>query len=483
MKTIEWDLPSGKWQSSPSGERNSFARTDLPHHMGSLSPEQLRGLGLRDAFPPEFRFDPTTGHELPAAETVVPWTTPDGGHAINPNYIGFGIDAVTEFTGLDPAEPATIPSPGNGQFEFAVGGFNTTSEQLLAVNVKDYVLKLWLVDAWVDLHCRSDLVPEGYSGATGWRAELFESPNEPSRLYVPTHDGLVMLAVDASTLTYECFQVASPDCQRVCGPPMAWLGGLLFPYVDTVGHVAVGHVVDERNPLGIKRLPSLSDNSQSVDARLWFRCAASRKDRLAVWVSQDRVLQLNRAWAGIYLQSMPEGHCPAFESVRPFIDANESFWFLVSSAEENRYILLGQRTDHFDTRVSDRVYACAGQRFFRKDLLFESNDPWSESNQDKDSFSTTHIYPLVDFLMSNGRTKPVSGLTIKFDTLDAPEPWSDVYADSSRELFFGLQFGHAQLTNGKNANLIERARAFVYQGRLWFYAGPRTILQGWSLLK
>ena len=28
-----WDLPSGKWQSSPSGERNSFARADLPRHM------------------------------------------------------------------------------------------------------------------------------------------------------------------------------------------------------------------------------------------------------------------------------------------------------------------------------------------------------------------------------------------------------------------------------------------------------------------
>ena len=99
---------------------------------------------------------------------MVPWTTPDGGHAINPNYVGFGIDAVTEFAGLDPADSATIPSPGNGQFEFVVGSFNTGSEQLLAVNVKDYVLKLWLVDEWVDLHCRSDLVPEGYR----WRDRL-----------------------------------------------------------------------------------------------------------------------------------------------------------------------------------------------------------------------------------------------------------------------------------------------------------------------
>lgn len=451
--------------------------------MSTLGHEQLRCLGLRESFPPEFKFNPTTGQPLPARPGVVPWTTPDGGHAVNPNYVGFGIDAVAEFTGLNTAEQATIPSPGNGQFEFVVGSFNTASERLLAVNVKDYVLKLWLLDSWVDLHCRSEFVPEGYGGATGWRAELFESPNEPSRLYVPIHDGLALLRIDASTLSYECTHVVPPHCNRVCGPPMAWLGGLLFPYVDTEGHVALAQITDERDPRNTGRVPSLTEASPPADAGLWFQCAVSRKDRLAVWVSRGHVLQISRAWPGFRLIPMPEGYCASFESVRPFIDANESFWFLVSSADDNRYIHLGQRTDHFDTKVSDRIYACAGQRFFRKDLLFDTNDPWSESNQEKDSFSTTHIYPLVDFLMSTGRTRPASGLTIKFDTLDTPEPWSDVYADQSREIYFELCFGHTPLTNGKNANLIARARAFVYQGKLWFYAGPRTTLQGWSLLE
>ena len=72
---------------------------------------------------------------------------------------------------------------------------------------------------------------------------------------MPTHDRLALLRIDASTLSYECNQVVPPNCRRVCGPPMAWLGGLLFPYVDTDGHVALAQVTDERDPLGIKRIP------------------------------------------------------------------------------------------------------------------------------------------------------------------------------------------------------------------------------------
>jgi len=482
LETVIWKLPSGDWTSSTDSGCLTFAPVAAGRAPAtSLKKRQLASLGLADTYPPEFRFNPSTGEKLPEGTPIRLWVTPDGGRHINPKYSGFGVvdpAAVCSIAGVEGLE--TVPAPGNGQFEFIVGSFNTGREQLLAVNIKDYSLRILVEDEWVELQCESHFIPDGSGCSEGWRAELFEGAYEPSRLIVRTSSGLTRISIDASTLSFKCDDVTPKECRRVIGAPISWRDGILIPFVDHSNAICVAHLTD-----GLMMQSQLSPRGKELPvdyADIEFKGVFSRCDRTVFWIADTCVLQVNRSWGETFrLQRLPETYSTAFEAGRPHIDCNDSMWLAVRSSRGRAYISLGQVGDEFEVKESSRVIISSGKRLYRKDMIFENNDPWSEVVQNSDKTTSVHLYPLLEFFSVACGIRPDCALALRFDTGDAAVTWSAVYDDSDSDRSFSVVLGDKKLLTGKGRNLLNRARAFLCCGYLWFYSSNGTPLTRWKL--
>jgi hypothetical protein len=484
MTRIEWRLGSGLWTSDQTGARDSFLKADVDEGIAALSPAAQRQLGTIGEFPVEFQYDPVSGEPIVHESPNGLWCTPDGGRAINDKFIGLSMDAQTRFNAPAIDKTRRVISPGIGRFEFIVGRFGTRRQQLLSVNTVNHDLQFLLDGQWVELKCPHAEMPEGFAHLHGWRAELFETAGQASRLDVPTDEGVRVLLIDARKSSFGSSLLNPPGFARLCGAPLYWdvdgTTGVAFPYVDQSGRLQVATVTDHPTNPRVETVAPQEGAEAPVDGEFCRWAFSARQMRF--WIAEDRYVR----WGprGALVQRLPRDHRVAWESLHPFIDSHGKPWLPVhsESAASNVFVRIGDAVGTLEMKSTDRLYLCSGQRFFRKDLVFQKENPWTIDNEAQDTTSHAHIVPLIDFHRNESSTRPDCALALHLVT-DVPEPWVNLWMNPDRELYFRLMLGSGRepLMEGKLPRLLEDARAFVFDGAVYFHSGPRLELQGWPL--
>lgn len=489
MATINWQLPSGeRWESDEQLSESSFRKLELQNKLNSLRHKQLEQLGLVGKFPPEFKFNPETGKKIDHVKSDKIWVTPDGGHWVNEKYIGFGMDHRTQFNGVDKNSEIKLKALGAGKYEFLVGMFGTQIEQLIAIDVIQHEFKIWLDNDWVKIKCASDVPPQGLALKKAWRAELFETEQFGSQVFIPTDAGLCVVKIDATTLSLTYDYINPDDFYSLAGQPMAFDQGLLIPYLNSKKEILLAKIIPTKNnqclSFQVTSVPMLESSHHVASDEIWFGLTVSNKDRAVMWISNKKVLQYDKSWGGYSVQDLPHEFHTMYAAGQPFIRIDGSIWFLAGTEKYLQYFQLGRKNNlNVDGEECHRFYISKGFRFFRKDFSFSSGAPWDEA---KDDLRTVHVFPLIDFHMNISNSKPMAAIALWMDD-EKLQDWENICSQKEVSRAYDLVFGDFKsddttLLRIASSRVIENARVFIFKNRIHFYYSPDKEIYSWSLL-
>jgi hypothetical protein len=349
-------------------------------------PEEGEGV----LYPGPFSHSPATGKPLrpPAPGERQIWLPPFGNSpslgrlGLRQTGLALGLSATP---GLEHAPDTQWMLPEPGEYQFMVGNFKARIPLLLAINPRQGRLFLRSGQDWQELTRQGPRLPGSSLAADGWGAWL--DGREENRLYLPTDEGLAVLALNVLNLSYR-LSVVPGQC---LGAPAA--------LEDWVAVPALG----EGNRAGLLLVPC-----QEGGAAEWLDCAAVAVGGRfnAPLAGRSQVLWLNshgQALLALDLDGRPTaGHIPwpddgppCFEFGSPYHARNGVLWQICYDRRAGRYhyVQLGSRTP--DKQPCRSPVLTSGTACFARASQLRG-PPWSEAGPSCEALGEDLLIPLLE---------------------------------------------------------------------------------------
>lgn len=247
LQNERWELGDEAWSRDPA--TGAFDLVDF-RGLGTASPacnplDLATLVGARvsvDAadrgtrpvalFPGTFGFSPITGKALPEASIghLDAWLPPFDGRtdvrvALRPTL---DIESV-------PDRELAMPPAGN--YQFLVSACHACESGLFAIDFSRGLIYQWLPHAarWLEVYpTGAEILVESALADDAW-GMVVQEPQGSTRLFMPTEDGLAIVAINPVARTYETQLVGS----RCMGAPIMWQGRVHVPMLEENRKVGV----------------------------------------------------------------------------------------------------------------------------------------------------------------------------------------------------------------------------------------------------
>ena len=488
-KVGEWALHSGTW--GQAGGEFSLLRSvlgnDVPEGLAHAEVVRLMCMPQDDAsppcnFPPEFRYSPSTGRALTASPSreQVTWVPPYG----NPVAISarkVSARGLRQYSGqLQLSSPSSRradgdpdivlePPPPGDYYEFFSGNFGGLAASLIALNVAQGNLFVWLPrqESWMALeHLDELLIDVCTLPKASWRAETAPIQGAPaSTLFLPTDSGLACVVPDVMALGYRVRYVGDLP---VAASPIAFDGKFWVPLRAAAGKVVV-IAVDSSGEVVTRQ-----EVDADVDAGEFGAPVAY--GRQALWLSSKGRLRLLKQQDGkvsLTFTPWPVNVAPSFEFGSAYLSGDGGIWQLCFDSAEDRfvYVRVDVTADEIVPTTSPRQ--CSGSvnyRFAQRTNL----PPWEEPSHGDDAGSNEFVIPLLEAAESG----QVLGMRLL-----APGAIANTLASIERiraELILEDRSGSV-VSHTLSAQEPWDIRLFVHDHTLWAYHARLRRLEGWRL--
>lgn len=488
--TKTWLLESGSWSLDSQSKGFILNKTAQGRPMsGALTHEDLRILlaaGHSDdapnaLFPPEFKFNTSTGVALEKLADSVPttWVPPFGAAlaSLRGSSAVRGLRQTAEALKLTrqserniedkPNKSLGLPPPGNYQF-FSLPAC-TRAATLLALNPAKGQLYAFLPASkrWEMLESGGvSLLSESIIEQTAWRCEaVIDGLN--SLVFLPSHDGLACLRPDALGLRF--------DVEYIGGAPAIGgaiqFGELVWVPLRVESGVRFVSATTDGKATQVIELP-FSSFDETTLGRFYSPLVDGRT---ALWPTDGGQLLLRKQANGAVVakfQPWPKNSQPEFEFGSPYLASDGNLWQLCSDTQLGTYFYLQLAVENFERVPTLTPRMCTGSFNFLFTSRFKS-EPWLDpeiANEGRPEF----VLPLLESKVSSS----VLGLRLgKNSSLDAVLSSKDrmsavlVVDDSSSQIAF-----HA-------ITVVQpwRLQLFIHDGLLWAYHPQLNAIDGWNL--
>lgn len=483
-----WQLNSGDWMAAEEGGGFVLDRTTQRHAVPeAVSEDDLRVLmqcGRSSAaapglYPPEFKFDPQTGHALlrPAAAPAASWIPPHGAADILQRSARPSRGLRQAARPLRLSEPSlrradtdpddSLSMPPEGSYEFFSLPAGTRAPVLLALDPAKGLLyaRLPASGRWepVDYEGRGMLEVSGIP-REDWRAEV-ALDGSASRIFFGTDSGLACVRVDVPGLR---FGVDYIGAGKALGAPIHFAERIWVPLDAGAGSVRFASADAQGAPGPVVALSLAGLDTGALHAPLV-------SGRIAIWPAERGQL---------LLRMLSNGDCEA--SFRPWPDnLRPDFRFGCASLSPvghlsqlcfddaaGTYCYLELGIDQPARHPVQAPRLCSGSVNYRFAARFKT-DPWVEPEHGDDGATDEVVMPLLesqDGVVVGIKLATAKSLDEVLQSVDRT-PAKLVMDDGSTEIAF----------HSFSVSEPWRLRLFVHDGLLWAYHPLITRIDGWKL--
>lgn len=344
-------------------------------------------------YPRAFSFCPNCGERFPPAPSPLPeWLPPYGSRA----HFGLKVTdfdlALADASEL-PEPEQRLPLPGNGVFEFAVGGFGAPRQRLLAIN-RLGGLALWSPQRreWLRLEADGIALGESTLESWEWSAAIPGSAIGSRGLYLPTDAGAGWVDIDQLRLSYS----VTRDAGRALGGAAAIGEVMALPALLPDGvHVLLRSAVRSGAPAAASSLPvralAAFDASGIDPAALRFGVPIVDSDRQRIyWIGNKGQIVLEAhgsssagfraSWLG--WPGLSENDIVCTHYGPPHRDARGQYWQLCFDDDLDpqkktyRFITVGPNPQ---TRAVSQPRLASGALTYHRGRIYRSG-PWDDNH-------------------------------------------------------------------------------------------------------
>jgi hypothetical protein len=487
-----WELGDQAWSRNPT--TGAFDLADfrgLGAAPAAYNPLDLAALvGARVSFdgadrgtrpialyPGAFKFSPMTGKALPEPSIahLDAWLPPFGGDSSAADAPqGLGLTAIRlalrPTLSIESLPDRQLAMPPAGNYQFLVSACHTCESRLFAIDFSRGLIYHWLPhsECWLEVYPRgAEILVESALGDNAW-GMVVQHPQESTKLFMPTEDGLAIVSVNPIGRTYETHLAGG----RCVGAPVMWQGRVYVPMLEEDRKLGV-YALDP-NGSALRRVDGPKLAAAAAPAA-WFRPLADH--RQIVWMTSMGQLIAKRG-AGAALETSflpwPPGISPRFDLGSPYLSDSGQLWQQCLRQDDQGgqivFVQLGLGEPEIRPASSPRL--CTGAACFQLETRLRG-DPWFDPDDSSDSSADEVIFPLLESTSASTllcahvpNTRSVDGLFASNETCTTT---------------FELRGGHdVQFWVARMARPW-MTRPFVYSGHLFLYHPDQRRLPGWRI--
>lgn len=472
--TGAFDLADYRGLGAPSASANPLDFAALIGARVSID-EADRGEQPFALYPGAFRFSPITGKALPepARAHRDAWLPPFGGDssaADKPQGLRMTDArlALRRTLSVDSVADHQMAMPPAGNYQFLVSAFETCESRLFALEFSRGLIYHWLPhsESWKEIYSSGDeMLGESSLGDNAWGMAA-QDLQGPTRIYMPTDDGLAIVTINLIARTYESRTVGT--C--CVGAPVMWRGKVYVPMLED----------DER--LGVYTLDPHGTAIRRVDgpaldapAAGWVRPLADR--RQIIWMAPaGQLIVKRRGGAALEASLLPwaSGVKPRFDLGSPYLSDSGHLWqqCLRENEQGGQFVFVRLGLGNPESRPASSPRLCSGAACFCLDKRLRAA-PWFDPLGGVDSSAGEVIFPLLESTTTSALLCARVPSTRSLESMLA----SNVTCTTTFELRgeHDVQFWVARMPRPW------ATRPFVYAGHLYLYHPDKRRLPGWRI--